>query len=177
MQAILEQDTKAIEMAARKVSTGDEEAEPFIEEEEEKLHKGMGWKRAAFTMMAEIVGTGVLGLSHAAAKVGGGLALAFLVSFGLASLFSSLLLAAVRREHPKVDSFQACADLLGGERARRLTALCINTSWLFVLPYYLMASAHALSVAFWWTDTCYARQFLSLAHPLNLQSSPGQPPH
>ena len=51
-------------MAARKVSTGDEEAEPFIErEEEEKLHKGMGWKRAAFTMMAEIVGTGVLGLS------------------------------------------------------------------------------------------------------------------
>ena len=145
-------------MAARKTSAGDEiEAEPFIEqEEEEKLHKGMGWKRAAFTMMAEIVGTGVLGLSHAAAKVGGGLALTFLVSFGLASLFSSLLLAAVRREHPKVDSFQACADLLGGERARRLTALCINTSWLFVLPYYLMASAHALSVAFWWTDTCYA---------------------
>ena len=154
----LEQDSKTIEMAARKTSAGDEiEAEPFIEqEEEEKLHKGMGWKRAAFTMMAEIVGTGVLGLSHAAAKVGGGLALTFLVSFGLASLFSSLLLAAVRREHPKVDSFQACADLLGGERARRLTALCINTSWLFVLPYYLMASAHALSVAFWWTDTCYA---------------------
>ena len=25
-----------------------------------------------------------------------------------------------------------------------------------MLPYYLMASAHALSVAFWWTDTCYA---------------------
>ena len=113
-QARLEQDTKTIEMAARKTSAGDEiEAEPFIEpDDEEKLHKGMGWKRAAFTMMAEIVGTGVLGLSHAAAKVGGGLALAFLVSFGLASLFSSLLLAAVRREHPKVDSFQACADLL-----------------------------------------------------------------
>ena len=29
-----------IEMAARKVSTGDEEAEPFIEDEEEKIHKG-----------------------------------------------------------------------------------------------------------------------------------------
>ena len=59
-------------MAARKTSAGDEiEAEPFIEpDDEEKLHKGMGWKRAAFTMMAEIVGTGVLGLSHAAAKVG-----------------------------------------------------------------------------------------------------------
>ena len=51
---------------------------------------------------------------------------------------------------------QLSSHLLGGERARRLTALCINTSWLFVLPYYLMASAHALSVAFWWTDTCYA---------------------
>lgn len=146
------------EMAARKASAADElEAAPFLEPEEAKLHKGgMGWKRAAFTMMAEIVGTGVLGLSHAAAKVGGGLALVFLVGFGLASLFSSLLLAAVRREHPKVDSFQACAELLGGRRAEFWTALCINTSWLFVLPYYLMASAHALSVAFWWTDTCYA---------------------
>ena len=140
-----------------KTGTNARRPKPFIEpDEEEKLHKGMGWKRAAFTMMAEIVGTGVLGLSHAAAKVGGGLALAFLVSFGLASLFSSLLLAAVRREHPKVDSFQACADLLGGERARRLTALCINTSWLFVLPYYLDGVGARTEVAFWWTDTCYA---------------------
>ena len=66
----LEQD-KSIEMAAARKPSNDVEAEPFIqEEEEEKLHKGMGWKRAAFTMMAEIVGTGVLGLSHAAAKVG-----------------------------------------------------------------------------------------------------------
>ena len=40
----------------------------------------MGWKRAAFTMMAEIVGTGALGLSHAAAKVGGGLVETLLVS-------------------------------------------------------------------------------------------------
>ena len=70
MQAILEQDSKTIEMASARKPSNDVEAEPFIEqEEEEKLHKGMGWKRAAFTMMAEIVGTGALGLSHAAAKV------------------------------------------------------------------------------------------------------------
>ena len=106
-------------------------------------------------MMAEIVGTGVLD-SATAAKV---VAAASRSPSGASAsrlCSASLLLAAVRREHPKVDSFQACADLLGGERARRLTAFCINTSWLFVLPYYLMASAHALSVAFWWTDTCYA---------------------
>ena len=32
----------------------------------------------------------------------------------------------------------------------------INWNWLLVLPYFLMASAHALSVAFWWKGgVCY----------------------
>jgi len=117
---------------------------------------GMGVRAAAATMVAEIVGTGVLGLAYAGARVGWVLALTFLVAFGLASLFSSMLLAAIHREHPKVDSYQACALLFGGPRAERWTALAINVSWLFILPYYLMASAHSLSVAFWWRpEVCY----------------------
>ena len=101
MQAILEQD-KSIEMAAARKPGNDLEAEPFIqEEEEEKLHKGMGWKRAAFTMMAEIVGTGVLGLISCGGQSGGGLALAFLVASASHPYFLHCSWQRVRREHPR----------------------------------------------------------------------------
>ena len=121
-----------------------------------KASQGMSWERGAMTMMAEIVGTGVLGLAYAGARVGWALALTFLVFFGLCSLFSSLLLAAVHKEHPEIDSYMAAAGKFGGPRAQRWTAHLINWNWLLVLPYFLMASAHALSVAFWWKDgVCY----------------------
>ena len=123
---------------------------------ESRKHAGMSWQRGAMTMMAEIVGTGVLGLAYAGARVGWALAFAFLCFFGLCSLFSSLLLAAVRKEHGDVDSYMKAAGKFCGPRAERWTAHAINWNWLLVLPYFLMASAHALSVAFWWKDgVCY----------------------
>ena len=78
---------------------------------------GMAWERGAMTMMAEIVGTGVLGLAYACARVGWALGLSFNVFFGLASLFSSMLLARVHAAFPKVDSYQASRRPSDGARS------------------------------------------------------------
>mmetsp|Transcript_9563 Transcript_9563/g.28983 ORF Transcript_9563/g.28983 Transcript_9563/m.28983 type:complete len:451 (-) Transcript_9563:16-1368(-) len=150
----------------------------YAEEPKPSSGGGMSWQRAAATMIAEIVGTGVLGLGYAAARVGWGLALSFLLVFGLASLFSSMLLASIHREHPEVESYQAVAALVGGPRARRWTAVAVNMSWLFVCPYYLMASAHSLAVSFWWRqDVCYYQWALlsiaAVAVPAQVRSFEG----
>jgi len=129
---------------------------------------GMSWQRGALTMMAEVVGTGVLGLAYAGARVGWALAFSFLLFFGACSLYSSLLLAYVHKEHPSVDSYMAAADLFFGARARRWTAAAVNVNWLLVLPYYLMASANALAVAFWWSDRCYWEWALASLVPVGL---------
>lgn len=117
---------------------------------------GMSWQRGALTMIAEIVGTGVLGLAAAGARLGWAVAFSLLLFFGLFSLFSSLLLAAVHATHPAIDSYQTAALVLCGPRAARWTAVVVNLNWILVLPYFLMASANALSVAFWWRpQTCF----------------------
>lgn len=135
---------------------------------ERPQRRGMSWERGALTMMAEVVGTGVLGLAYAGARVGWCLSLSFLFFFGACSLWSSLLLARVHEAHPRVDSYGAAAALFFGERARSLTALAVNANWLLVLPYYLMASSNALAVAFWWTDFCYWEWALASLVPLGL---------
>ena len=116
---------------------------------------GMSWQRGALTMMAEIVGMGVLGLAYACARVGWGLGLSFNVFFGCASLFSSMLLARVHAASPRLDSYEAAAQRLVGPRFAGVTRALVNLNWALILPYFLMASANALAVAFWWLPAGY----------------------
>ena len=56
------------------------------------------WWHSAFIVMAEVMGMGVLGLPHAMAHVGWALGLFSSVFFGLAALYSALLLSRVKNE-------------------------------------------------------------------------------
>jgi len=103
---------------------------------------------AAMLMVGVIMGTGVMGLPAAMAKLGWVLGLACIVVFGAFSTFSALLLSHTRNTHyPHVNSFADLATAVIGPRFGILTRVLIISNWMSLLPYYLMAAVSSIESA------------------------------
>jgi vesicular inhibitory amino acid transporter len=99
-------------------------------------------------MIGIIMGTGVMGLPAAMAKLGWVLGLGSIVVFGLFSAYAALLLSHTRNTHyPQVNSFADLATEVVGPRFGALTRVLIIANWASLLPYYLMAAVSSIESA------------------------------
>jgi amino acid permease len=92
--------------------------------------KQSSWFHSSTIIVGEIMGTGVMGLPAATAKLGWILGLGSVVVFGLFSNYSALLLSKVRNDHyPHAHSYSDLAREIVGLRFSRLTRAAILVNW------------------------------------------------
>lgn len=129
------------------------------------------WYQTTSILLAEIMGTGVLGLPAAMANLGWVLGVLSSVSFAAASTYAALLLSRVRNElYNSAESYADLALHTGGEGFAAFTRCTVLLTWSTLLPYYLLASAESMQglfagtgLALWqWTLVVAALLFLPL---------------
>lgn len=129
-----------------------DDVEPFDE------LRQSSWWHASLIIMGEVLGTGIMGLPSALAKLGwffGFCAMALALG---SAIFSGVLLSTVRDQfYPNAHSFADVARELhgAGSAFHRFTGAAIMINWLLILPYYLMAAASSLVSAFETWGLCY----------------------
>ncbi len=122
------------------------------------------------------MGTGVLALPNATARLGWALGIVAAILFAAAAVAAGLMLAHVRNAHyPHAASYADLAAELVGPRCGRATSLTISLTWLALLPYYLLACVDAAKlVASDQSTVCVSRWSavfaLCLVLPLQLRS-------
>jgi amino acid permease len=114
------------------------------------------WMHSSSIIVAEIMGTGVMGLPFACARLGWGFGIFSLIFFGVCSNYSGILLARVRnRYYPHASSYSDLAREIVGPKFAKFTRVAILINWASILPYYLMAAASSLISAFPGLGLCF----------------------
>ena len=100
------------------------------------------WWRSASVITGEIMGTGLLSLPHACARLGWVLGLSSSICFGAAALYAGHLLSRVRNDlYPAATSYADVAACVSGPRFELFTRVTLVIGWFMSLPYYLVASS------------------------------------
>lgn len=107
------------------------------------------WTQSASMLMAEIMGTGVLGLPAAMANLGWVVGVISSLVFGVLSVYAALLLSRVRNElYSSAESFADLALSTGGKDFAVFTRGTVLVTWATLLPYYLLACSESLGALF-----------------------------
>jgi len=108
-----------------------------------------GMLQVSFNIAAEVMGAGVLSLPHAVVALGWVAGLGATAVFALCSLYAGLLLRVTITElFPNAESFADLAVATVGPRFGTTTRFTILLSWALLLPYFVIASASSLRLAF-----------------------------
>ena len=108
-------------------------------------HLRSTWVQAAMVVIGEILGSGVLTLPYAMAKLGWVVGSTSCVLFGLSAIYSGLLLSRVRNDlYPEADNFGDVARLIVGPTFEKFTRGAIMANWFCLLPYYLVTASQSL---------------------------------
>lgn len=100
-----------------------------LEKSSSSLQKS-SWYHSAAIIVGEIMGTGVMGLPAATAKLGWVVGLGSIIVFGLCSNYSALLLADLRNRHySQAHSYSDLALEIVGPRFSKFTRAAIITNW------------------------------------------------
>lgn len=117
------------------------------ERRQDSVQRSAWWQSAA-VVCGEIMGTGVLSLPYACARLGWVLGIGSSITFGCTAVYCGLLLSKCKNElFPDATSFADLAFYTGGRRFSTFTRGAILTGWACILPYYLVAAASALGSA------------------------------
>jgi hypothetical protein len=114
------------------------------------------WHHATLIIVGEVLGTGIMGLPSAMVPLGWVCGLGSCVLFAGTAVYSGVLLSRVRSMYPGgALGYADVAHRLFGRRFGCFTNCAILFNWFFLLPYYLMAAANGLVIAFFDVDACY----------------------
>ena len=123
------------------------------------------WVDASFIILGEILGTGVLGMPKVVADLGLAPGLLCILVFGVAGLYSGMLLSRTRellQQRPDgpitVHSYGEAAYCVVGPRFGAFTRYAILVNWMLILPYYVMAASKSVMLmadALWGVQLCY----------------------
>jgi len=133
------------------------------------------WYVAGLIIMGEILGTGIMGLPKATARLGWVLGILSLIMFGLFAIYSGVLLSRTRRDHaPHAKSYRDLGRILVSVKFGKITDWCVSAYWILSTPYYLMAACNAFVLAFYHLNWCYWQWaliiMLILIFPLQLRN-------
>ena len=118
------------------------------------------WKHAAFLLVANIIGTGVLELPAALKALGWVPGIITLVLFYLLNTYTGNLLAEVQRFFPGAYTYGDVSQFYWGSRARIATEFLLRTFWALALGSYVLVLSKTLSQIFgtilttcdlWWS--------------------------
>jgi len=110
-----------------------------------------------------IMGSGSLGLPYAMAQLGWVVGLSVCVAFGIAAMYSGLLLSKVRNSFcPQAENFSDVANMVSGPWFGTMTRYAIWLNWTMLLPYYLMSTTRAIEVAIGKKAMCFPEVMLCI---------------
>lgn len=107
------------------------------------------WLQTSMLIMGEVMGTGVLALPSAAARIGWVLSLCTVLLFAFCSSYSGSLLARVKNDFfEHAEGYADLAHATVGPRFGLFTRILIVTNWLLLLPYFMIATGASLEGLF-----------------------------
>eukprot|EP00037_Helgoeca_nana_P015155 m.141856 g.141856 ORF g.141856 m.141856 type:complete len:467 (+) comp22887_c0_seq1:244-1644(+) len=125
------------------------------------------WIDSTFILIGLIMGSGTLGLPHAMAQLGWVAGITVCVLFGLAAVYSGLLLSSVRNNFCReAENFADIATTVSGPWFGGFTKWAIWVNWAMLLPYYLMATTRAIEVAIGADVMCFPEVMLCIVAAL-----------
>ena len=103
------------------------------------------WWQTSLLMLGEVMGSGILGLPAAAARLGWALSLITLGLFAVFSSYAGILLARTKNNFfPDADGYADLAHATVGKGFGLFTRIAIVSNWVALLPYYLIATGSAI---------------------------------
>ena len=114
-----------------------------------------GWLQTAVVLLSELVGSGVLALPFALARLGWVPGLVLVLALALLNLYSGVLLWRLHLLVPTVGvTYGDLAGAVGGPLARA-TVFAVAYCYFFALQIvYLLTAAECLQVALFWVERC-----------------------
>jgi amino acid permease len=138
---------------ARTAFSGEREEEAVAEVPEVKRSH---WHNSALVITGDVMGTGLLALPHATARLGWLLGLASCIFFALTALYSGSLLSRVSNEmYPEANSYADVALNVLGSRFANFTRASVLATWGLILPYYIITCANSLQLGFPEAPLCF----------------------
>lgn len=133
------------------------------------------WPQSAAIITGEVMGTGLLSLPYACAKLGWAVGISSCVLFGVASNYSGWLLSTCKNKfHPQAEGYGDLADATGGAHFGAFTRAAMLLTWGLLLPYFIIACVDSLLIAFPARTECFWPLGLGIAlvlvAPLQLRS-------
>ena len=121
-----------------------------------EILKRSSWWHSSAVIIAEIMGTGVMGLPFAAAGLGWILGMSSVFIFAISAIYSGILLSRIRNWfYSDATSYSEVATAVSGYFFGEFTRWCIYINWAMLLPFYLMAAVSSMIAAFPDAGLCY----------------------
>ncbi len=153
-------DSDATKAALLLADAGDLGIGTFAEQDDADEGRQGTWKHAAFLLVANIIGTGVLELPAALKALGWIPGVITLILFYLLNTYTGKLLAEVQRYFPGAYTYGDVSQFYWGSRARVATELLLRTFWALALGSYVLVLSKTLAQIFgtvmttcdlWWS--------------------------
>mmetsp|Transcript_6872 Transcript_6872/g.14312 ORF Transcript_6872/g.14312 Transcript_6872/m.14312 type:complete len:460 (-) Transcript_6872:52-1431(-) len=103
------------------------------------------WWNASCILIAELVGTGVLGLPYTFDVLGGAVGGAFLLLFGALAYYSGILLWRLHHTHPNAVTYPDLASDVGGSTTKGVVFVFLYVAFFGNLAIYIVICRGALS--------------------------------
>ncbi|QDZ17624.1 transmembrane amino acid transporter [Chloropicon primus] len=128
-----------------------------------------GWVNVVFIIMADLIGTGIVGLPETFTRMGWAIGLLILISFGLLTAYSGLLLWRLHMTYDSGVTFGNLAHSVSGRVMMWVTWVIVYSHFFLKMANYLLAAAKAIQSALWMYKIClYYATVASLAFLLPL---------
>jgi len=113
-----------------------------------------GWINVVFIIMADLIGTGIVGLPETFSRMGWVVGTVVLTFFGLLTAYAGLLLWRLHMTYRDGVTYGNLAESVSGNILKWI-AFCIVYSHFFLkMANYLLAAAKAVQAALWMYDIC-----------------------
>jgi len=118
------------------------------------LDRRSSWLDTAFLLVADIVGTGILGLAAQVARLGWGAGVFFLLVIYPLNIYSGLLLQRLHIAYPATQSYPDIGYAVLGPRWGKIVAVALYAYFFFVLGNYAQVLTQSLQGIFPTSQLC-----------------------
>lgn len=113
-----------------------------------------GWINVIFIIMADLIGTGIVGLPYTYAKLGYGLGAAVLIIFGLLTFYAGLLLWRLHMTFPTALTYGLLGKNVSGQVIQWIAYVVVYAHFFLKMSSYLLTAAKSVQTMLWMKDIC-----------------------
>jgi len=113
-----------------------------------------GWVNCVFIILADLIGTGIMGLPYTFSKLGWLVGSIILLFFGVLTWYSGFLLWRLHMTYPSGITYGDMAEAVSGKTLKWVAFVIVYVYFFLKIANYLLVTGRSLQTLFWMYDVC-----------------------